>query len=278
MMTLWGYMRPYFFFYWRFNVITGRIPFQHPPRHKMSKSPKIVLFDIETAPMKVTTWGLYNNFLSIDNIIEDWYIICAAWKTLGSKTVNYASIKKAGSRDDKGVLKSLRAALSGADVIVGHNSDKFDIKKFNARLIFHGLDPLPPIPTVDTKKEAKKIAAFSSNKLDYLDKFFGGEGKMHTEYQLWLDIMQGDEKALQYMIKYNRDDVNRLENVYLRLRPYMKNHPHVGAIEGKDRFTSCPNCGGTNLKLNGTRVTAAGIRKQEVQCQDCGHYHRYPLS
>lgn len=243
----------------------------------MSKAPRIILFDIETAPIVGTMWGLYNNFLSPENIVKDWYMISAAWKTLGSTKVNSVSVSKAGSSNDRNVVKTLRDALAEADIVVGHNSDKFDLKKFNARLIYHGLEPLPPIHSVDTRKEAKKIAGFTSNKLDYLDKFFGGTGKMHTDYELWLKVMAGDNEALRYMVKYNKDDVNRLENVYLHLRPYMKNHPHVGATAGKDRYKSCPNCGSSDLKLNGIRLTAAGIRKQEVQCRTCGHYHRYPI-
>lgn len=239
------------------------------------KKPKIVFWDIETAPLIVTSWSLWPKSLSHENILEDWYIICGAWKVLGEKQVHAAKISKPG--DDKQLCKELRAALADADVLVGHNADKFDLKKFNARLIFHKLPPLPLIPTVDTLKEVKKIAAFTSNRLDFLATKLVGKGKIKTEYNLWLSVMQGDKKALNRMVVYCKMDVVRLQQVYEVLRPYMKVHPHMGVLSGQDRLCSCNKCGGTHLKKNGFRTTNAGLKKQEVQCLDCGGYQRIPV-
>lgn len=240
-----------------------------------TRKPKIVTFDIETTPITAYTWTLYPQVLSHDNIVQDWSIICGAWKILGEDKVYATAVKKVG--DDYMVVKKLRDVLADADIIIGHNSDKFDIKKLNARLIYHKLPPLPPIPTIDTKKEAKKIAAFTSNRLDYLSKHLLGEGKVHVDYQLWVDVMKGSKKALREMVEYNKVDVIRDEDVYLRLMPYIKNHPHVGVLNGGSKVHSCPNCGSTKLKRNGIRPTKAGIPRQEVQCGSCGSYHRIPI-
>jgi uncharacterized protein YprB with RNaseH-like and TPR domain len=202
-------------------------------------------------------------------------MICAAWKYSDEKKVHAVSIKKA--TDDKQVVKTLRDAIAKADIVVGHNSDKFDIKKLNARLLFHGLDPLPMVPSIDTLKEVRKIASFTSNRLDYLAKHLIGEGKIKTEYNLWLKAMTGDKKAIHEMVVYNKVDVIRLEQVYMRLRPFMKSHIHIGALKGKDRHESCPKCGSSNVKHNGIRVSAAGLKKQECQCQKCGGYFRIPV-
>ncbi len=237
---------------------------------------KILIFDIETSPVIANTWDLYPKYLSHDNIIQDWFIICAAWKEVGKDKVHTVQIKTLG--DDYEVVKTLRDALAGADAIVGHYIDKFDIKKLNTRLIYHKLPPLPKIPTIDTKKEASKIAAFTSNKLDYISKFLLGVGKIHVEYGLWLDVMKGSKKALKKMVEYNKVDVIRNEAVYLRLRPYMKSHPHKGVMEGADRNHSCPACGSISYKLNGTRISAAGIKKQECQCKKCYHYYKVPIT
>lgn len=131
---------------------------------------------------------------------------------------------------------------------------------------------------VDTKKEAKKVAAFTSNKLDYLGKHLLGKGKIHVDFDLWLKVMAGNKKALKEMVEYNKVDVLRLEEVYDRLKPYMKAHPHIGALNGEERNLSCPKCGSTKIKKNGIRITAAGIKKQECQCKDCGAYHQIPYS
>jgi DNA polymerase elongation subunit (family B) len=241
----------------------------------MEKTPKIIIWDIETSPIVSYTWNLFPKYLSHDNIVEDWFIICGAWKELGSKKVEAVSIKKLG--DDYEVVKKLRDTLADADIIVHHYGDKFDLKKLNARLIYHGLQPLPKIHTVDTKKEASKIASFSSNRLDYLSKYLIGEGKIHVDFNLWVDIMKGSKSALKEMVQYNKVDVIRCEEVYVKLRPYMKNHPHSGVIAEKPRFGSCKCCGSERLKKNGIRTTAAGIRKQEVQCKDCNSYSLIPI-
>jgi uncharacterized protein YprB with RNaseH-like and TPR domain len=237
---------------------------------------KILFWDIETSPIQANTWSLWPNSISHESIIQDFTIICGAWKELGKKKVHVAAITK--PYQDKQVVKKLREALSKADILVGHNADKFDFKKFNTRLIYHGLRPLPPIPMVDTLKWAKKIAAFSSNRLDYLSKQLTGQGKVHVDYELWLRIMKGDKKALKEMIAYNKVDVIRLEEVYLKLVPYAPGHPHVGALEKKHRHLSCQKCGSSNIKFNGVRTLAAGVLRRETQCQDCGSYHRIPLS
>lgn len=236
------------------------------------KKPKVIFFDIETSPVEARTWSLWPKSISHDSIIQDWTIICGAWKELGKEKIHAVWIDK--PYKDKEVVKKLRDVLASADLVVGHNSDKFDIKKLNARIIFHGLQPLPNVAQVDTLKMVKKVAAFSSNRLDYLSKVLTGQGKIHVDYSLWLKVMAGDKKALKEMVKYNKVDVLRLEEIYLKLLPYAKTHPHIGAIAGLDRNLSCPKCGSTNIKKDGLRHTAAGIARQEIQCKDCFSFSR----
>lgn len=230
----------------------------------------LIFFDLETSPIETRTWSLWPKSISHDSIMQDWTIICAAWKRLGQKTVHSVQVDK--PYKDKELVKQLRDELAEADCLIGHNLDKFDIRKLNTRLIFHGLKPMPLIPTVDTLKLVRKIAAFSSNRLDYLSKMLTGEGKIHVDYQLWLKVMAGDKAALKLMVDYCKVDVLKLEELYLKLLPYSKQHPHVGAMEGKDRHESCPGCGSERTHRNGIRVTASGLKRQEQQCQDCGKY------
>src|SRR5688572_9226818 len=139
-----------------------------------AKKEKIILWDLETTPIKGYTWSLWSDHMSHDNIIEDWSIICGAWKELGKDKVHAVSVKSVG--DDKEVVKKLRDVISDASLLIHHNGDKFDIKKLNARLIYHGLEPISKVTTLDTLKEVKKVAAISSNRLDYIDKFLGNRG------------------------------------------------------------------------------------------------------
>lgn len=248
----------------------------------MAKIPKIVLYDLETLPMVTATFSLYPDSIGHDNILSDWSIISACWKELGKKTIYSSSIIddpkafKKNVNNDLVVVKRLREVFQDADIIIGHNSKKFDTKKLNARLIYHGLDPLPSgIQQVDTLSEVRKVAAFSSNRLDYLGKHLLGEGKMETSRGLWLRVLRGDKKAVQEMVTYNKQDVQLLEDVYLKIRPYIKSHPHIGVLHGEDKQHSCPKCGSTDLRKKTTRYTAAGVKRLQKQCMGCFGYHTF---
>lgn len=239
-----------------------------------NKEPRILFWDIETSPIETYAWRLGQTYSTINNLKKDWYIICACWKYAGQKTVYSDTMTKPG--DDYKLVKHLRDVLAGADLIVHHYGDAFDLKMFNARLILHKLPPLPDIPTVDTKKATSKVASMTSNKLEYLAKTTTGQGKIKTEFQLWIDVDKGNKRALAEMVRYNKRDVTALEDWYNWLKPYIKNHPHIWA-KHKDRFHTCRNCGSTDIKKNGTRPTKAGVLKQEIQCKKCFSYDRIPI-
>jgi uncharacterized protein YprB with RNaseH-like and TPR domain len=200
-------------------------------------------------------------------------MICACWKTLGEDKVSCASITK--PTDDKEVVLKLRNALEKADVIVAHNGKKFDIKKLNARLIYHNLLPLPQIPMVDTLVEIKKVAQFTSHRLDFLGKSLLGHGKLPTSDGLWLDALKGKKSAIKEMTEYCKVDVIRLEQLYNKLNPYFKTHPHVGVLQGKEK-SSCPKCGHPDTIRRGVRISVSGVKSVDIQCKKCGGYHRIP--
>lgn len=242
-----------------------------------TKAPKILLWDIETSLIVGTFFQLKNDYLPHSGILQDWNIYCGCWKWLGEDKIYSASVGQDVTNDYQ-LCKKLRQVVALADVVVHHNGDSFDIKKLNSRLIFHGLAPLPPKATVDTKKEAKKIAYFTSNRLDYLDKHLGGPGKIHTEPDLWMDVLKGDMDALDKMVEYNKGDIEALERVYNKLRNYMPTHPHIGVMLGHDRKHSCPKCGVNSLVKDGVRITAAGMKQQLLKCTNCGGYSRVPFT
>lgn len=240
---------------------------------------KIILFDVETSLMKfeITGFGLGSvpDYLSHKSIVQDWSIICACWRELGKKTIYSASVSDNPSRmtkdpyDDLDVVKRLHKMFKSADILIAHNCDGFDVKKCNARFIYHGLPPVPPIRTIDTLKEARKIAKFTSNRLDYLGQMLGVGGKLETENGLWEKARMADIAATRRMVKYCKRDVDLLEKVYLKLRPYMKSHPNMAS----DDTMNCPKCNSSNRVKVNNRVTASGIRRRQYQCKDCGGYY-----
>ena len=243
------------------------------------RKPRIGIYDIETSLALMATFGLKVDYIPHDNIIQDWYIICGCWKTLGEKKIKSVSVMDDPKRfskskiDDYHVVKTLREMICSYDIIVHHNGDKFDIKKINARLIYHGLEPLPPILMVDTLKEARKIAAFTSNRLDYLGKFLGFGGKTHTSSGLWLRILSGCTKSIKEMVTYNKRDVDLLEKVYLKLLPHMKGHPNINKVG-----IGCPKCGCNDVQMNGYRATRTGVIYQRFKCKLCHSWGRFKKS
>lgn len=236
------------------------------------KSLKILLVDIETSPLLSYTWGIWEQ--NVVGVKEDWYMMCFAYKWLGDKNTKahalpeYTTYKKNKS-DDKQLVSALWRLFNEADIIIGHNGDKFDIKKANARFLAHGLTPPSAYRTIDTVKVARKYFAMNSNKLNEIGKYLKIGQKIDTGgFQLWIDCMAGDLKAWDRMVKYNKQDVALLEKVYLTLRPWIKGHPNLNVVED-----GCPSCGADTLQKRGFGYTQTGTY-QRFQCTTCAAWSK----
>ena len=233
---------------------------------------RILLVDIETAPILARVWKVWQENISIDQIKNDWFILCWSAKWLNDNKVIGERVtgKEARKNNDKGIMKTLWELMDEADVVIGHNIDDFDLPRIRTRFILNGLPPTSSLRTIDTVKIARKHFSFTHNKLDYLAQQFGFSRKLKTDFSLWERCAKGDDKALQYMLDYNKKDVLILEEVYLRLRGWTKSHPNLNMFQPE---LGCSNCGSPNIKLKGKYVTQAGKHKTWV-CSDCGAYSR----
>ena len=90
--------------------------------------------------------------------------------------------------------------LDEADIIIAHNGDRFDLRKIKARFLSNGIMPPMPYKTIDTLKVARKEFALTSNKQDYITKLLGVQEKLDTDFQLWVDCMDGYIDALKRII------------------------------------------------------------------------------
>lgn len=232
----------------------------------------VLIFDIETSPIRGTAWRTYDtNLVWVE---QDWHIMSFAWKWLGKRQTyclalpDFKDEYKIDPTNDYYLLERLHQLFTMADVVVAHNGDRFDQKKTNARLIQHGFNPPEPYKTIDTLKVAKKYFAFTSNHLDDLGEYLNVGHKLDTGGKgLWQACLEGDAKAWKKMKAYNKQDVVLLEKVYLKLRPWIDNHPSMALMEEKP--DSCPKCGKGPLIKGGTRMTKLG-RSQRYQCTACG--------
>ena len=239
----------------------------------MNKTPKIYLLDIETSPILGYTWGTWEQ--NVLKVLEPFKIISCSWKELHSQETvvkglcDYKGYKK-NVVDDEKLVREIWDVLDKADICIAHHGDKFDFKKLFARFVFYGLGAPSYFKTIDTKKVASKYFAFDGNSLNALGQFFG-EGKKHETggFETWVRCMAGDAEAWNLMKEYNRQDVILLEKVYLRLRPFITNHPDLNIItgNGKSKLT-CGTCLSTNVQKRGFSLTRTGS-KQRFQCRDC---------
>lgn len=241
---------------------------------------KVLLFDIETSPEIGAYFDRYreNNIIWTD---QSWYMMSFSYKWLGQKTTyvkglpDYPSYEKEPT-NDLHLVSELWELFNEADIIIGHNGDRFDIRKTNARFISHGLLPPSPSKTIDTLKVAKKYYKFESNRLDAIGEQLGLGRKLQTGgYQLWKDCMNGDLKAWAKMKRYNKQDVILLEQVYMVFAPWMHNHMATQAIDEDTPRCQNPNCHSKNLQKRGWEQTNSGLSKyQRYYCKDCGKWGR----
>lgn len=233
--------------------------------------PKILLLDIETSPNRAFVWRLWKQNIHLPQIISNWFILSWAAKWLGASYITSERLyeEEVYLEDDKRIMKKLWNLLDQAEIIIAHNGNYFDIPKINARFLVNGINPPSFYKQIDTKIIAKNQFGFESNKLQHLADQLGIDGKMDTDFELWSKCMQGDEESLKYMEEYNRHDVEILEKVYLKLRPYIKGHPNMDMYYD-DSAPHCPSCGSTNLKLEiDKKFYTQAIQYQLYRCSDC---------
>lgn len=236
---------------------------------------KILLIDIETSPNLGWVWGKYQQ--DIIRFNKEWFILCFSVKWLNqqkivTKCLPDYNLYKRDLENDKELVKDIWKFLDEADVVVAHNGDDFDLKKINSRFVFHGLTPPSPFKSVDTMKVARKHFGFTSNKLEDLVKNLSiDKNKLPTGgFDLWLKCLAGDPSAWQKMAQYNRRDVELLEQVYYKLKPWDTEHPNFSVYSGE---RVCPKCGSTRVQSRGYYVSKT-LTYNRFCCIDCGSWSR----
>jgi len=235
-----------------------------------TKQPKVGILDIETSPLQCHVWGTWKQRIGNEQIINDWFMLSYSWKWLFDSKV-YGSVltpEEAINRDDSRICRELWKYLDQCDVVIGHNINRFDIPKAQTRFIVNKLAPPSPYRTIDTLTIAQQNFRFASNKLDYIGELLLHDRKIHTEYKLWLDCMNGVPERLEEMLVYNKKDVLLEEEAYVFLRPYIKSHPNM-AIYQESIEPTCPTCGSVDIEECGHYATSVN-RYLAFRCKECG--------
>jgi len=234
-----------------------------------SKFPKILLLDIETTPLVVFSWGVYDQKIMPDAVIHDWFMLSWSGKWLFDHKAFSEVLKpeEVLNKDDKRIVEKVWKVLDEADIVITYNGVNFDMKRMNTRFLYHGLQPPTPYRNIDLYQTAKSTFGFTSNKLDFVNKFLNLRHKIHTGFDLWVDCYNGKKEALKLIDKYNINDVVILEDLYVKLRPWIKNHPNISVYQEIDE-PQCPNCGSMNLEEKNYQYTNSA-KYASYRCE-CG--------
>lgn len=218
---------------------------------------KVILFDIEATGLKA----------------DFGYCLCFGYKELGSKTTSVISITdfknhRKEPTNDAALMKAVHGVLNEADIIVSYYGKEFDRKFLNTRMLMAGLPPLPPLSHehVDLYFTARGNLALHSNRLASVAAALGCPfEKTSLDGPTWIKASSGDKGAIEYIKEHCARDVEVLEYCYLKLRPYVRQHPHVG------HYQACRSCGSFDCQRRGyTIVKSTGKREQRLQCLGCG--------
>ena len=235
---------------------------------ELQKDVKILSFDIETLPLLAYTWGAWEQNVNPVQLVKDWCLLSYSAKWLNSDSVisNVLTPSEAKRRNDKRITKEVWRLIDEADIIIGHNSRRFDIKKLNTRFWKHNMPVPGSYKHIDTLTSARSVFGITYNKLDYIAEFIGIQKKLDTDFQLWKDCDSGVKKALTKMREYNDVDAIIQEKIYLEMRSWIPNHPDMTVFAGVNG--ACPIC----LKAGSKRIGEYTARKKqypEYRCS-CG--------
>ena len=225
-----------------------------------------VFLDIETSPHVAYVWKLFDENISLDQLLVPTRVICLAWKFDGDEGTSFAAEWLTSHED---MIKQTYDVINDADAIVHFNGTSFDEPHLNREFLEYGYDPPASPETIDLYRTIKSRFRFASNKLAHVSEELSlREGKLKTDFLLWRRVLDGETAAQDEMEKYNREDVELTQDLYEEILPWINKHPNVALYED-DTLMRCTHCASENLVKDGFHRTGAGIF-QRYRCRDCG--------
>jgi len=231
---------------------------------------KLLTLDLETSPNIGHVWSLWKQNIGLNQLMQSGSVISFAARWHGEKKVLFYSDHHNGH---EAMIQAAHDLISEADAVIHYNGTSFDMPWLHTEFLLAGLAPPKPYKNIDLLLTARKKFRFVSNKLDYVTKMVGLEGKVHHEgHTLWVKCMAGDDKAWSMMRKYNRMDVIQTELLFDRLRPWINGLPNPALYADTDEQT-CEHCGGHEFRKQGFAYTQLGAY-QQWQCTGCKSWSR----
>lgn len=242
-------------------------------------NPNILTFDLETRPLMAYIWDCGEQFVGHKQLVEGYdqfEIICAAYAWNDgkpAKVIGWGYEEQDSSR----VVEEFDKIARTADLIVGKNSAKFDVKMLNSVRMMKGLPGLPDwaMSHDDLERQMRKYFRLPSQSLDYISKHLGFGGKVKMEFDDWVKICEkredGGKQAYDKMLKYCRKDVEDTRALWGKLSEHFDSKFNNARFQDLGMACKHADCGSVNIGPNGTRMSG-GSKYQTYTCRDCGRY------
>lgn len=240
---------------------------------------KVYTLDCETGMHKGYFFSTFKQNLTPDHITEYPYMLTFAGKWLHEDDIEGFKLPdfplwKIDKKNDYTLIEKLWERFDAADVVICHNS-RFDDNWFRQQCILHGFPQPSPYKVICTLKGLKSTTSLASKSLNYATQYFRtlDEKLKNGGISLWVRCMEGDEKAFDEMLEYNIGDIPTAEQLYLKIRPWMKGHPNL-SLYIKSDVPTCRVCQSPNLLPLDTNAYTDVSVFEAVRCADCGKVQR----
>jgi hypothetical protein len=244
---------------------------QHNSPVGILKSPvRAVVVDIETLYPIYASWNTYGVDLSPDMLLEEGCLLSWSGTVYGEDSIqaDIMTPKEAKGRDSYRVVDSLYRFLETAHIGIGHNSTDFDFKLANTYFLDYRFPPVK-FQKIDTFQILRKHFKLPYNRLAYVNKRFGIREKMPNEgFGLWRKCAEGDQEALDTMLKYNIEDVLATSELFTLVYPWADNLPSFSPYAPQGEKSVC-SCGSEDLEPAGEWRLNLGVY-EKYRCKNCG--------
>ena len=187
---------------------------------------------IDTSELLTMKPSTHLDFVSFDietsNLQADFSVLLSAViKPYGQEPVVFRSDTYdswANNRANDGdIVKDISSELQKHAIVITHYGDRFDIPFLRAKMVHHGLPPLPHMFGVDSWKIARNNFKVSSRRLKNLAHYFDIGEKEGVEGSLWMNASyNGSKEAMDEIVAHNIIDCEVLEKLASISFPYLK--------------------------------------------------------
>jgi hypothetical protein len=244
------------------------------------KKPRVLFFDIETSLIGAWVFRcgkqvIRPNQLQTDNFISNIICITYCWDDgKPVKALTWEAVK--GGYSCKKMIATFDKIIQQADITIGKNSDRFDVKHINTQRLLtqdYGM-PEWAAHTDDLEKQMRRYLYLPSYGLDYFARLLGLGGKMKMEFQDWVDLAENNKnakKSFKKMVRYGKKDTLDTRAIWNYCVKHFRPKHNAATYQGEH---VCTNCGSKDIRKNGTRVCGK-TRKQQWYCRSHNGFAGY---